>query len=29
MKLIIDIPTEHYDEIVYQDVDKLRECVKT
>ena len=28
MKLIIDIPTEHYSEIVFQDVDKLRECVK-
>lgn len=28
MKLIIDIPTDHYNEIVFHDMDKLRECVK-
>ena len=28
MILIIDIPTDHYNEIVFQDVDKLRECIK-
>ena len=28
MKVVIDIPTEQYNNIVYEDVDKLRECIK-
>ena len=28
MKIVIDIPIEHYNEIVYEDVEKLREVIK-
>ena len=28
MQIIINIPTEHYNEIVYEDIEKLRECVR-
>ena len=28
VKLIIDIPTNQYNSIVFEDIDKLRECVK-
>lgn len=28
MELVIDIPTEQYNNIVYEDVDRLRECIK-
>lgn len=28
MQIVIDIPTEQYNNIVYEDVDRLRECIK-
>ncbi len=28
MNILISIPTDQYNEIVYNDIDKLRECVK-
>lgn len=28
MKIVIDIPIKRYNEIVYNDVETLRECIK-
>ena len=28
IKIVVDIPTEQYNNIVYEDIDKLRECIK-
>ena len=28
MQIVINIPTEQYNNIVYEDIDKLRECIK-